>query len=913
MKKIYLSVLSFIASVSMMAQTNLALEGTATATAANDEAGLAIDDNEGTRWEAPQSFFAESEDVKWNLDLGSVQEFNTIQIKWEGAYSKSFVISVSEDGTEYTDVVVKTDETLSDLLQNYTFSDVTARYIRFKNVARATQWGVSFYEFRVFKMDAAVLTAIELSAQQSVAKINTPIALTVTGRDQLGGQMDAGDVTFEVSPADAGTVADGMYTPAKAGVATIIAKAGNITSKEVSITAYAGDKIDIFGNWAAMVTPFGDGTQTGSMVGAFDDNMGSLWELHAGTGNSEEDRTYETGFVVDLQSLYDITALSVTFEGACPEDYTIAFAGNDGEYGNEHVVTGHGGMATFTDFFLSEAKEVRYVKFLSTKAATGYGVKIYDFTVYGENKQDIPDMVAPTEFSAFVDADAATFSSVTLNMKATDDVSTNIVYEISYKADGETETHTVQATGKSGETASYVLKGLKPATAYSISVVAKDAKGNAADAIALEATTKAMPDAAPVPAADAANVKSVYSDKYGNAEGFTLPNWEEATITNEIELADGDKSLMLSNMNYRGLEFALMDVTDMETLHVDVFPETADKVRIVPIWRNVETNANFAEIPYVIENLKAGEWNSIDIPMPAFASDDRNGTNIVYQIKLDEGDGSTFIFDNIYFEKIAVEDTEAPVWVSAEATDVADKTAAITVKADDNNENGMLTYTVKDADDEIVATKQAKAGEEAVIELTGLTPETEYTYNVYVKDAAGNETAEAKTVKFTTTAKVAQVTSGTGTIIVQNDVITEAQTLNYKWTFTQNTTTVTLTIECTNPEEITGLVNGNINTWTNGGHNGENTCDSFVSTYTWENVQIDDVLEGSVWWALAGGRAETPKFTYTVEDLTTTGITDINAGVAAGDNVIYNISGQRVSKAANGIFIINGKKVVVKK
>lgn len=909
MRKNLLLSLALAASTAVSAQTNLAMGGRATATA-GDNASLAIDGDEGTRWEAPSSFFeTNGEDVEWTLDLGSAQDFNTIQIKWEGAYSKSFVISVSENGADYTDVVVKTDETLGELLQNYTFEKVNAQYIKFRNVARATQWGVSFFEFRVFNMESQTLTSIVLSVPETTVKVGTPVTLTVTGKDQIGQTMDAGEVAYTVTPPARGSVDGGVYTPAQAGEATIVAKNGDITSNEVTVTAYTGDKIDIFGNLDAMVTPLGDDTKTDSKVGAFDENMGSVWEMHAGTGTSEDERTYETGFVVDLQALYDITALSVTFEGACPEDYTISFAGNDGEYGNEHTVTGHGGMVTFTDFFLSGATEVRYVKFLSTKAATEFGVKIYDFTVYGENKTDIPDSQAPTGVSAAVVAGAATFSSVTLNLQATDDVSSNIVYEISYTKGDDTKTATV--SGASGAETTYVLVGLKAGTTYNISVVAKDAKDNAADAITLTAETKAMPEAAPAPTADAANVKSVYSDKYGNAEGFYLPNWEEATVTTEIQLADGDNSLMLSNMNYRGLEFGVMDVTDMETLHVDVFPETANTVKIVPIWRNVEANASFDEIPYEIENLKTGEWNSIDIPMSAFASDDRNGTNIVYQIKLDNGQGNTFIFDNIYFEKSAVEDTEAPEWVSAAAAGITDKTATITVKATDNNENGTLTYTVRNGG-EVVSAKTAKAGEEAAIELTGLTPETEYTLTVSVKDAAGNEATETRTVEFTTKAKVAQVTSGTGSVTVKNDVITEPQELNYTWAFAQDKTTVTLTIECTNPNEITGIVPGNITTWTNSVSNGENGSDLFVATYTWENVQVDDVLEGSVWWALAGGRAETPKFTYTVEDLTTTAISNINTGTSAKNDVIYNLAGQRVSKAANGIFIINGRKVVVK-
>ena len=911
MRRNLLLTFALAASSVAFAQTNLALTGTATATSGKDKAGWAIDDNEGTRWEAPVADFAENEDVSWSLDLGSVQTFNTIQIKWEGAYSKSFVISVSKNGQDYTDVVTKTDEMLTDLLQNYSFDEVSARYIKFQNVARATQWGVSFWEFRVFNMDAATLTSIELTSQATVAKVGTGVMLTATGKDQLGGAMDAGEMTFEVTPAEMGSVAGGVYTPAKAGEATIVAKSGDITSNEVKITAYAGDKIDIFTNLTAMVTPLGEGTKTESKVGAFDDNMGSVWELHGGTGGSEEERTYDTGFTVDLQSLYDITALSVTFEGACPADYAISFAGNDDEFGNAHEVTGHAGMAKFTDFFMPEnATEIRYIKFLSTKAATQYGVKIFDFSVYGENKQDIPDTEAPTDFTAVVAEGSATISSVALKLQAADNVSSVITYEISYNKEGE-DAKTATASGASGAETTYVLGGLDAKATYNISVVAKDAKGNAADAIVLTATTKAMPKAAPVPEADVANVMSVYSDKYGNADGFSLPNWEEATITNEIELEPNDKSLILSNMTYRGLEFTMMDVSKMEYLHVDVYPETANTVTVTPIWRNIDNNGNYAEKAYAIPDLKAGEWNSIDIPMTAFASDDRNGTNNVYQIKLDNGQNGTFIFDNIYFYKSGVEDTEAPVWVSAEATTVADKTAVITVKATDNNENGMLTYTVRGSET-VMATKTAKAGEETAIEISGLTPETEYSLTVSVKDGADNEADDTKTVVFTTTKKIEQPTSGEGSIIVRNSVITEPQTLRYTWNIVQNKTTVVLTIKVTDDTEVTGLIkNANIDTWTNGVANAEANN---VLTYTWENVAVGDVLKAKIWWAVAGGRAETTEeISYTIEDIEiVTAISNINAEASAKNGAIYNLAGQRVSKATKGVFIINGKKVIVK-
>ncbi len=755
-------------SAMSFAQVNLALGGTASATGGNESAGMAIDDNLLTRWEAPQSHFAESEDVEWTLDLGEVKEFNTIQIVWEGAYSKSFVISASADGADYTDIVTVTDADINvGSPENYSFGNTTARYIRFKNVARATQWGVSFFEFRVFKAEASVLTSLELTAGGSIVKVGTPVHLTALGKDQIGNKVDdLGDIAFTVTPADAGTVDNGVYTPARAGEATIRASVGDINSNEVKVISYAGEKINIFDTYTSMVTPINDGTMTATMVGAFDDNMGSVWELHAATGADEAERTYETGFVLDFQALYDITAVSIMFEGACPEDYTVAFAGEDGVYGNEHAVTGHAGMQAFTDFFLSEAKAVRYVKFVSTKAATMYGVKIFDFTIYGENKQDITDNEAPTGLTASAVEGAATFSSLTLSLKASDNISSGIAYEITYDTDG-TDATTVTASGASGAETTYVIAGLKPATTYNFSVVAKDGKGNATEAVTFAAQTNALPAAAPRPAEDEANVKSVYSDRYGNAEGFLLPDWGEQTVTTEIELAENDHSLLLDNMNYRGLEFAVIDVNGLDYLHVDVYSETSTSVVITPIWRNIETMGNYAEVAYTVSNLKTGEWNSINIPMDAYASDDRQGTANVYQIKLDGGNGKTFIFDNIYFAKNAVADTEAPVWVSARVVTVNATSAVLKVQATDNNEQGLLKYTVKSNGETIATKDKVQAGAEAEIELAGLAPETEYSLTLSVTDGSENTAEYNGAITFATPVHISATENERGVYVIE--------------------------------------------------------------------------------------------------------------------------------------------------
>lgn len=114
------------------------------------------------------------------------------------------------------------------------------------------------------------------------------------------------------------------------------------------------------------------------------------------------------------------------------------------------------------------------------------------------------------------------------------------------------------------------------------------------------------------------------------------------------------------------------------------------------------------------------------------------------------------------------EDTEAPAWVS-DPTAVANSTSAtISVNAKDNVSK-TLTYEVSTAADfaTVEATVNGKANGTTEIALKGLSPETDYTYYVRVKDMAGNVGA-VKTVTFKTTAQAAVVATYYG-VFYAND------------------------------------------------------------------------------------------------------------------------------------------------
>jgi len=118
-------------------------------------------------------------------------------------------------------------------------------------------------------------------------------------------------------------------------------------------------------------------------------------------------------------------------------------------------------------------------------------------------------------------------------------------------------------------------------------------------------------------------------------------------------------------------------------------------------------------------------------------------------------------------EENTAEDTEAPAWVSDPTVVANSISATISVNANDNVSK-TLTYEVsKTADFATLETVNGKANETTEIALKGLSPKTEYTYYVRVKDMAGNVGA-VKTVTFTTTAQAAVVATYYG-VFYPND------------------------------------------------------------------------------------------------------------------------------------------------
>ncbi|MDR1120727.1 MAG: discoidin domain-containing protein [Dysgonamonadaceae bacterium] len=136
----------------------------------------AIDEERwATEWEG-----ANIDNDRWFLvDLQQSHVLDRITIYWEAAYATAYYIEASDDKQQWTRIYETNAGAggTEELIVNG-----SGRYVRFKCVTRATQYGVSFYEFEVYgKEDTGINTskALDFEIEQTPETINVYSAASI--------------------------------------------------------------------------------------------------------------------------------------------------------------------------------------------------------------------------------------------------------------------------------------------------------------------------------------------------------------------------------------------------------------------------------------------------------------------------------------------------------------------------------------------------------------------------------------------------------------------------------------------------------------------------------------------------------------------------------------------------------------
>ena len=630
--------------------------------ASSGNAMQANDGNEGTRWETKYeagATDAEKDAQWWLCKMAEESEFNTVQILWEGAYAKSFKLEISNDSAAWTEIAKITDQKLEGFpyLQTISVGEQKAKYLRFTGIARGTNYGYSFWELRAFTKKEQTLTTIGLKAAADLVKVGESLALTTTTKDQDGEAMEA-EVTYTVSPADAGTVENGVFKASKFGTASITAQSGAVASNTVTVFCYEGENVALStnidnDNKVIAQSEIGQGTNA---FFAVDGNEGSVWQGSAtnGTADTEEARTFDSWFVLDLGAYYNISLVTIKFEGACSQEYHLDFSANNTDWDLAYNYVGAAGVNGHTDMLyddnLANAQSVRFVRFWSTKAATSWGMKMYEMKVFATLGTAPADNEKPVMGTATLVS--STYSQAVVAVTATDNIGI-----ASYHVVDAANAYDAKIVAVDGN---ITITGIAPATTYNFTITAIDLAGNESEnsAAVKVVTPKFYPApnvAAPVPTHDAKNVLSIYSDKYDRAFA-TMNSYNEGWWQNpsmEEKDIDGDHFMRyFGNMTGMvGWQFAAFDATGMTHLHIDIWASADGTIQMGPTYGG---DGLTTQVGIYVLNVEQEKWNSFDIVLSDVK--DNNGVVLalssIFQNQFTNYAAQTeFSVDNVYFWK----------------------------------------------------------------------------------------------------------------------------------------------------------------------------------------------------------------------------------------------------------------------
>lgn len=705
---------------------NIALASAgASATASSGTAGSAIDNNTGSRWESEHKV-----DPQWIcVDFGARKKFNTVQLVHEGAYIKTYDIQISDDGENFT-TIKHVSETLSGFPYEQTIElgfDYAAQYLRIYGTERGeSNYGYSLYELRAMYSGVSVLTSITLSAADTRTLVGGEgVVLTATPKDQKGDPMDE-TVSYEITPTTAGHMSGNTYIPDQVGNASIVAYNGSIRSSAVQILGVTSTNLALSTNISTDNKIVAQSEYSPKGTDAFhavDGNMGTVWQGSPTAGNVDDSRVYDCWFVVDLGAFYNIDMVVLHFEGACSELYHIDFSENNSDWKLGYNLVGAEGINARNDYWtdLDNNTKVRYVRFWSTKAATGWGMKLFEFEVYGtewtSGDEEAPVMVSASLVSS-------TVNSAVIAVSATDNEEVARYHVVD--ATNEIDANFTPSEGK------ITITGLTHATDYNFTITAKDASGNESEN----------------------SIVVAVSTPFDSSINLALNQPCEAgyTNTNPAEQAgaanDGNDG---TNWNTYADQPA-----SVEWWYVDL--GNIYNLTNITIYWGGPYSTNYilqarVDAPSAADKADDAAWVTLASVTDA-AADAEKSTNVSgvgRYVRIHSLAKSSNFFRvrefRVYASGVAEVDTEAPVMTSASLVSNTDVQAVIEVAATDNV--GIARYHVVDAGNSFDGNFVAEEGR---ITVTGLTGGTSYNLDITAVDLFGNESANSKSVAVTTTA-----------------------------------------------------------------------------------------------------------------------------------------------------------------
>jgi len=191
--------------------------------------GNVTDGDDATRWSSAH----DDPESTATIDLGATFELFGSEIVWETSFASRYMLECSADGRDWRPVGGERAGHAGP--QRLDFNREQARYVRMRALAKATQYGVSIFSWRVFGKRESTGNSVPLGlavrADRDVLKEGEPALLTVSAW-YGGADMRPAEAEWASDDGEFGSGRRGAgveFTPGTNGFAAVTAKAGGIS------------------------------------------------------------------------------------------------------------------------------------------------------------------------------------------------------------------------------------------------------------------------------------------------------------------------------------------------------------------------------------------------------------------------------------------------------------------------------------------------------------------------------------------------------------------------------------------------------------------------------------------------------------------------------------------------------------
>ena len=599
-----------------------------------------------------------------------------------------------------------------------------------------------------YKGDDGVLTSVDLTAASNDISIGGTTSLTALPKDNYNEDFTGATLTYSSSNSNVARVTNnGNVMGVAPGTATITVTA---TSGGTSVTA--STTINVL-----LPVPTAPTDAAENVLVVFSDTYGksnlpkdnNSGYGNAGVPNIGENGLFTTTEVINVMGNHPILHVVGLATNGRPLDpnnghavkvmtgYTVAHAAvwpttatkarifSDNTYSTNYtdvdgLIPGQWNYITVPVDFTNQYLLI----YLSDDQGTSEK-EFYLDHFYVAKDENAPVLVEAT----LSDYDA---TSATLSLKATDVEVANINYIITLTEVGTENTTTIRTTGANGAAISYDIDGLKPATAYSATIVANDGANNSESSATVTFTTTAIP---PATTPTAQNVMSIYSNAYATnyLQGIEVNNG--GTVQN-YNVAEGDEVKQVTGattitIRHNGHD---ADPETYNTAYIAIYPTgSTTEVTLTPTFYNSQTNTvsqTYSVIP--------GQWNYLSFRPADFRPEGYSGKDL-FELVVSQQAANTLFFDNFYYT--SVNDVTAPVYASHTQMAAA-SSVVFNLNYTDDTDEGTLTFKSWNEYGGYEGDVTGKERTDVRFRINNLDPETTYNYTLKVSDEAGNTSAD---------------------------------------------------------------------------------------------------------------------------------------------------------------------------